>query len=143
MLRILAVLFGLLLAAPAFAQNIIEYRGPTNLATEVSAGHPLPVTSTPAGTTYTDRSGTVTSGGVAQNAMSSNTSRHGMFFQNVSNANLYINSTATASASVSAGSGSLLVVPGAYWEAPPNGVPTGALSVYGGTTGQAWVAREW
>jgi hypothetical protein len=97
----------------------------------------------PVGVTYTDRSGTVTAGGTAQTAMAANASRKGLWVQNVSTGDLYINSVAAASSTVSAGSGSLKIVSGAYWEPPAHGVPTGAISVYGATTGQAWVAREW
>jgi hypothetical protein len=35
------------------------------------------------------------------------------------------------------------VAAGALYENPPNGVPTGAISIYGATTAQAFAAREW
>lgn len=92
---------------------------------------------------FTDISGTVTTGGTAQNAAAANATRRGLIIQNVSPGALYVSTTGTASATVSAGSGSIRIDAGAYWEAPAHGVPTGAVSVYGATTAQAWVGREW
>lgn len=110
--------------------------------TPVSAANPLPV-SAAAAVTYTDISGAITTGGAAQTAAAANANRRGLIIQNVSSGALYISTTGTASASVSASSGSIRLDAGAYWEAPAHGVPAGAVSIYGATTGQAWAGREW
>lgn len=94
-------------------------------------------------TAYTDQSGTITSGGTAQTCMAANVARQGVIIQNVSAGDLYISASGTAAATVSANSGSLKLTSGSYWEAPINGVPRTAISIFGATTGQAFVAWEW
>lgn len=87
--------------------------------------------------TYTDKSGTITTGGTAQVLSAANTSRNGFWIRNLSGEVLWIQFGSTAVA----GTPSLPIYPNEYWEAPA--VPTTALSVYGATTGSAWSAREW
>lgn len=87
----------------------------------------------------TDRSGTVTSGGTAQVLMAANPGRRGFWFQNVSAGDLWINEIGTAAAAKP----SFKVPAGSLYENPPNGVPAGAISVFGATTAQAFSAREW
>jgi hypothetical protein len=101
------------------------------------------VSTTSSQATYTDRSGTITAGGTAQQIMAVNANRKGFYIQNVSNSNLYISATGTASNVVTAGSGSLLIPPNALYESPFYGIPTNLISIFGATTGQAYVAREW
>lgn len=89
--------------------------------------------------TVTNKSGTITSGGVAQTLAAANASRLGFWIQNQSTGDLWLSSIGTASASQP----SLWLPPGAYYEFPLNGVPTTAISIFGATTGQAFAAREW
>jgi hypothetical protein len=96
------------------------------------------VTIKPSSGPLTDRSGTVTVGGVAQPVMAANSARKYLFFQNMSSGNLWISMTGTATAGAA---GSKLIPPGGGWESGTF-VPTGAISVYGATTGQAYTAEE-
>lgn len=89
-------------------------------------------------TSITDRSGTITSGGVAQTLSAANTGRRGFFIQNVSTGDLWIRDGGTAAATQP----SVWIPAGAFFEYT-NGVPTSALSIFGATTGQAFTAREW
>jgi len=88
---------------------------------------------------YTDRSGTLTSGGSAQNVCGANHGRRGFWIQNQSAGDLWISTLGTAAATQP----SLKLIAGAYWEAPATGVPRDAVSIFGATTGQAFAAREW
>ncbi len=85
-----------------------------------------------------DRGGTVTAGGTAQTFMAANTSRRGFLVQNQSSGDLYVNCLGTAAATQS----SLRIPAGALYETSPHHVGTGACSVFGATTGQAFYARE-
>lgn len=89
--------------------------------------------------TRTDKSGTITSGGTAQTAIASNAVRKGFELQNQSTGNLWFSTLATAVQ----GQPSVLLPPGAYYETPLGGAGTGAVSIIGATTGQAFMAREW
>jgi hypothetical protein len=89
--------------------------------------------------TRTDKSGTITTGGAAQTAIASNASRKGFEIQNQSSANLYFSTLATAVQ----GQPSVLIAPGQLYETPIGGSGTGAVSLIGPTTGQAYAAREW
>lgn len=93
----------------------------------------------PTGGTLTDRSGTITTGGTAQQLAAANTSRRGYLIQNNSTGDLWINTLATAVASQP----SFKVPAGAYFETPSTMLATGAISIFGATTGQAFSAREW
>lgn len=85
----------------------------------------------------TDRSGTITTGGVAQNAMAANTARKYARLKNPITAteDLYFSFTGTASASSDS-------LPAGYEAVSRSFVPTGALSIYAATTGHAFVAEE-
>lgn len=98
-----------------------------------------PLSVTAAGGTLTDRSGTITTGGTAQQLMASNSSRKGFSVQNVSTGDLWIRETGTAAATQP----SLKLTAGTYFETPAGYGSTGAVSIYGATTGQAFTAREW
>lgn len=92
------------------------------------------------GGTLTDRSGTITTGGAAQQAMAANASRLGFSIQNLSTtADLWINSLGTAAGAQP----SIKLAPGAYFETPAGYGAVGALSVFSATTGVAFSAREW
>ncbi len=89
--------------------------------------------------TYTDKSGTITSGGAAQTIAAANTARRGFLIQNQSTSDLWISSVGTAAATQP----SIWLPAGSYYEFPVNGVPTAAISLFGATTGQAFAAMEW
>lgn len=91
------------------------------------------------GAALTDRSGSVTVGGTAQQIMAANPARKGMAVQNLSTGDLWINTIGTATA----GAGSFKISSGVYWESPFGGAGIGACSLLGATTGQAFTAREW
>lgn len=95
---------------------------------------------------YVDRSGSITTGGTAQQLMAANSTRMGWKVQNTSTAGpLYFNGSGTASA---AGASFMLAAatsttPGGYYESPPGGQTVGAVSIFGATTGQTFAVREW
>jgi len=89
--------------------------------------------------TATDKSGTVTSGGTAQNAIASNTSRKDWRLSNLSNDILYITDTGTAATAANG----VPVYPGQTISANSRGTSTSAISVLGATTGDAWSAVEY
>jgi hypothetical protein len=105
----------------------------------VDATNPVPVALLASRVTYTDKSGTVTSGGAAQTLAAANASRRGFWIQNQSTGDLWISSVGTAAATQP----SLKIAPGYLYECPAHGVPVTAISIYGATTGQAFAAREW
>lgn len=111
--------------------------GDDGSAAMASTSNPIPV-STPRGTPAS-RSGTIATGGTAQQLMAANASRLGFAVQNLSTADLWINDLGAAAASQP----SLLLVAGAYYETPPGYGSSGAVSIIGATTGQAFSAREW
>lgn len=85
------------------------------------------------------KSGTITLGATAQSLMAANAARRGCEVQNVSNADLWIYELGTASAAQP----SKWLPAGAYYLCPPTGIPVTAWSIFGATTGQAFMAREW
>lgn len=89
--------------------------------------------------TLTDRSGTITTGGTAQQLAAANASRAGFSVQNLSSADLWINTLGTAAASQP----SIKLASGVYFETPAGYGAVGAISIFGATTGQAFAAREW
>ena len=88
--------------------------------------------------TATSRSGTIAAGGTAQSFMAANAARRGFTIQNQSSGDLFINGLAAAAPDGS----SLKVEAGAIYETGAHHVGTGALSIYGATTGQIFYARE-
>lgn len=111
--------------------------GGDGAASPVTATAPMPVQ--PIAATYTDRSGTITTGGTAQQLAASNAARRGFWIQNNSSGDLWINTLATAVQLQP----SLKIVSGALYEVPYGGCPTGAISIIGATTAQAFSAVEW
>lgn len=87
----------------------------------------------------TDRSGTITAGGTAQQAMAANASRLGFSIQNLSTGDLWINPLGTAAAAQP----SIKLASGVYYETPHSFGAVGAISIFGATTGQAYSAKEW
>ena len=109
--------------------------GADGSAIDVSDTAPIPVNSgyLPAGT---NRSGSITTGGTAQVLAAANTTRRGLFGQNISNGDLWINEIGGTAASGSAGS--YRVAAGESFSISTNR----AISILGGATGQAWTAVE-
>lgn len=109
-----------------------------------STTDPVPVasgTTPPASTAYTatDKSGTVTAGGTAQNAIAANTSRKDWRLSNLSNDILYVTDTGTAATA----SNGVPVYPGQTITADARGTSQSAISVLGATTGDGWSAVEY
>jgi len=100
---------------------------------------PHPVTSnTPRGT-YTDRSGTVTTGGSSQQIMAVNANRKSIIIENpiAATETLFFNFTSAASTT----SASIGLAPGGIYS-PTNFISTEAINVTATTTGHAFVAKE-
>lgn len=123
---------------------------PTVNGAPVSTSNPEPVTMAGAATAanqtteielhrgpLADRSGTITLGGTAQNAMAVNASRKYARLKNPVTAteNLYFSFTGTASTSSDS-------LPPGYELVCDSFVPTQALSIYAATTGHAFVGQE-
>lgn len=85
-----------------------------------------------------ESSGTITTGGAAQNVLPNTASRGGFWIQNTSSGNLRVSRESTASATVG-----LLLAPGALYESPAGMPVSGAISVWGATTGQTFSAGAW
>ena len=93
----------------------------------------------PASGTLTDRSGSVTAGGTAQEVAAANSSRKYFFIQNVSDIDLWIDFGATAVADQP----SIRLSPGASFEMTSSGgVSTQSVSLIGATTGKKFTAKE-
>jgi len=105
----------------------------------VTATTPFPSSMVGNQVTSTDKSGTITAGGSAQTIMAANTNRRGFSIQNNSNADLWFSGLATAVVTQP----SMRLASGALYESPMHAVVTGAISMIGATTGQAFTAREW
>ena len=87
-----------------------------------------------------DGSGTVATGGSAQLLFGGIAPPHGFLVQNNSSAALWISDVGTASAG---GASVQLAANGGIFTTPSGYKPAGAVSLYGGTTGQAFAARRW
>jgi hypothetical protein len=111
-------------------------------ASPPSSANPLPVQSYGNMTRGTDRSGTITSGGTAQDLMVANASRNGWMIQNQSTGDVYVMGKGLAGTTVAiTGQPSLRIPAGALF-IPPFVTPD-AISIIGATTGQAFSAWEW
>jgi hypothetical protein len=108
------------------------------VATPVGPASPLPVING-AGAAASDGSAAVVTGGVAQTLFGGVTPANGYLIANNSNATIYISDVGTALA----GGAAIPVAPGAVFFTPSGYKPPGAVSLYGGTTGQAFAARRW
>lgn len=91
-------------------------------------------------TAATDYSGTIASGDTAQVLMPANGSRRGVFIQNVSDTDMWINELG---ADAVKNQPSIKIVPGASYTATTPDVPVAAISIICATTGKAFTAREW
>ena len=120
-------------------QRVKVMFGDDNSARDVSDTYPLPIYP-PASQNLTSRSGTITTGGTAQQLMASNTSRMGWALRNNSNGSLWINELGSTAI---IGQPSFEIKAGEYFESPTSGGGESAISIIGATTGQAFTAREW
>lgn len=109
----------------------------------VSPSKPLPVTgsfSSGVGTyTATDKGGTVTTGGIAQNAIASNASRKIWCIQNDPSATEILSVRSNGTASATAGT---ILQAGAQACTPSGQTDTAAISVFAATTGHRWFGFE-
>lgn len=103
----------------------------------------LVVTTTAGGFDYTaapvNRSGSIAAGGTGQVLMAANASRKGLWVQNLSTGDLWINGQGAAVV----GQPSLKIPTGAVYESPLGGCPATDINILGATTGQTFSAREW
>lgn len=98
----------------------------------------IPVKTVPMTNVFTSRSGTITSGGVAQTVSAAAAGRKYFFFQNVSDTTMWLNITG---GSASATQPSVRLEPSQCF-CPLGMVPTDAISVFCATTGKAFTAFE-
>lgn len=90
--------------------------------------------------TPTDASSTITLGGTSQEVLAANSARTGILFQNISNTDMYLNTTGTATT----GAGSYLIkADGGAYETPIGIKDSLAISVLCSTTGKAFTAKGW
>ena len=94
------------------------------------------------GSTASDGSTTITTGGTAQNLFSGATPTNGFAIYNPDPSNdLWVSDSTTAAVN---GQGSVRVVAnGGGYETPPGYKPVGAVSIIGSTTSQKITARKW
>jgi hypothetical protein len=88
--------------------------------------------------TWTNRSGTIATGGASQTLAAANSSRKYLFIQNISVENLWFNETTAAAADAA----SIRLAPGDSYESPAQAVPRGLITIIGATTGSKFVAKE-
>ncbi len=122
--------------------NPVEIISPAGNKLSVNADgtlNALAVSGPISGATVNDKSGTVTSGGVAQTLMALNTARRGGSIQNQSTGDLWLRATSAAAATQP----SFWLPAGAFVTLDELGITTELVSIYGATTSQAFAAREW
>jgi hypothetical protein len=93
----------------------------------------------PASITPTDRSGSISAGGTAQQLMAANASRRAWSIQNTSSGDLWVNEIGGTALLASP---SINVPAGALYESPASFASPSAISIIGATTGQTFTARE-
>lgn len=122
-------------ASPPFEiiQQLWQDQGDGSHAMVVVAKNSAITASTP-----TDRSGSITLGGTAQQIMAANTSRRYLLIQNNSSANLWINFGIAAVQSQP----SIQLQPGQAFVMENNTIFTSLVSIIGATTGQTFTAKE-
>ena len=108
------------------------------IATPVGPTAPLPVINT-SGAAATDGSATVVAGGTAQTLFAGIVPINGYLIANNSSAILYVSDVAPATS----GGASIPIAAGAVFATPSGYKPAGAVSLWGGGTGQAFAARRW
>jgi len=88
---------------------------------------------------YTDASSTITTGGTAQTILVANSARTGISFQNISDTDMYLNTTGTATA----GAGSYLIKAGGAYVTDYGAKDSQAISLLCATTGKAFTCKWW
>ena len=87
--------------------------------------------------TLTDASGTITAGGTRQQVLPANRKRIYLLIANLSTDTLYINFDGLAST----GAGSIPLLPDGTYVAETSFCPTGAVDIYGATTGDKFTVK--
>jgi hypothetical protein len=127
---------------PDVAGNLVPVHAPASMvggiATPVSPTAPLPVINT-GGAAAIDGSATVVSGGAAQTLFAGFVPINGYLVANNSSATLYVSDVGPATS----GGASIPIPAGAVFMTPSGYKPAGAVSLWGGATGQAFAARRW
>jgi hypothetical protein len=124
--------------------NLVPVHAPAStnaqgLAVPVGPQNPLPVINT-AAAVASDGSGTVATGGSAQTLFGGIVPVNGYLVQNNSNAALWVSDVGAASAG---GASVQLAANGGSFVTPSGYKPAGAVSLFGGSTGQVFAARRW
>jgi hypothetical protein len=123
--------------------NLVPLHAPASVsagvASPVGPQNPLPVINT-AGGVASDGSGTVATGGSPQTLFGGAVPANGFLVQNNSSAALFVCDTGIAS---NGGASIQLAANGGLFATPSGYKPAGAVSLYGGTTGQVFAARRW
>ena len=121
---------------PVHAPAVTDGQG---VATTVGPQNPLPVINT-AAVPASDGSGAVATGGSAQTLFGGIVPVNGYLVQNNSSAALWLSDVGVASAG---GASLQLAANGGTFTTPSGYKPSGAVSLYGAATGQAFAARRW
>jgi hypothetical protein len=121
---------------PVHAAAAIDAHG---VAVPVATASPLPVINA-AGAAASDGSGTVAAGGSAQLLFGGVVPSNGFLVQNNSSGVLWVCDVGSASAG---GASVQIAANGGVFATPSGYRPGGAVSLFGGTTGQAFAARRW
>jgi len=88
---------------------------------------------------YTDASSTITTGGTAQTILAANSARTGISFQNISDTDMYLNTTGIATAGV----GSYLIKAGGTYVTDYGAKDSQAVSLLCATTGKDFTCKWW
>ncbi len=124
------------------AGNLVPVHAPAavigGIATPVGPTAPLPVINT-CGAAAIDGSATVVAGGTAQMLFAGSVPINGYLVANNSSATLYVSDVGPATS----GGASIPIAAGGVFTTPSGYKPAGAVSLWGGTTGQAFAARRW
>jgi hypothetical protein len=124
------------------AGNLVPVHAPAavvgGIAMPVGPTAPLPVINT-GGTAAVDGSGTVVAGGTAQTLFAGFIPINGYLVANNSSAAMYVSDVGPATS----GGASIPIAAGAVFMTPSGYKPAGAVSLWGGATGQAFAARRW
>jgi hypothetical protein len=122
--------------------NLVPVHAPASMvggiATPVGPMTPLPVINT-GGAAAIDGSATVIAGGAAQTLFAGVVPINGYLIANNSSAIVYVSDVGTATS----GGASIPIAAGAVFMTPSGYKPAGAVSLWGGATGQAFAARRW
>ena len=124
--------------------NLVPVHAPaaTNaqgVSAPVGPQNPLPVMNT-AGNAASDGSGTLATGGSAQTLFGGAVPTNGFLVQNNSSAALWVSDVGAAS---NGGASIQIAANGGVFATSSGYKPAGPVSLWGGTTGQAFAARRW